>query len=210
MKEITPPGFWTKERVKEIVERERTLNKIREFIPSPNKLIKKYNLGHLVEKERINHMSFSEEYLESLSKKFKHRTEFSNSYPKEYSAARSRGLLDKICSHMEKPTPKGREISFRGVRYSSISQLSKNFNKKNSKVRSRLNNGWTISQALDLSPPPKRKAPHNAISIEYKGKTYSSIQELSNKLGMNRDFVSDKIKEGYSIDEILSLKRKRK
>lgn len=61
------------------------------------------------------------------------------------------GLVSR--ERMEK---RGRTLFFRGARYESIKALASAFKKSGALVRKRLNSGWTIEQALDLTPPPPR------------------------------------------------------
>ena len=47
-------------------------------------------------------IKYSLEYLKKLAEPYSRRIDFKNAYPKEYSAAQHRGILDDVCSHMPK------------------------------------------------------------------------------------------------------------
>lgn len=63
---------------------------------------------------------------------------------------------------------------------------------------------WTVRQAFDLDPPPKRKA-HNALAIEIDGKVFSSREECAEYYSLDHRLIKTRLDRGWSLKEALGI-----
>ena len=63
---------------------------------------------------------------------------------------------------------------------------------------------WTYEQALNLEPPPKRKA-HNALYIEIDGKVFKSRTDCAFHYGIDQRLVHTRLKRCWTLKEALEI-----
>jgi len=92
------------------------------------------------------------------------------------------------------------------LKFNSIKDAAKYFKLPFDNVYQRLNrHEWTIEQALELAPPPKRTA-HNKIEIEVDGRVFNSKTECTDFYGLDLRLVDQRIKrEGWTLEEALGI-----
>lgn len=80
-------------------------------------LIEELTKDYIVKpKKRFVVDRFTDEELEEIAKPYKYRSEFMKANPKAYRAAHRKGIIDKVCAHMEKMPRKRKEYTEDEVR----------------------------------------------------------------------------------------------
>lgn len=91
------------------------------------------------------------------------------------------------------------------TKFQSISKASKHYGINYDTVVQRIKrHSWSVEQALELIPPPLRKA-HNAILIEIEGMKFHSRTECANFFGVDQRLVFTRLKRGWSLKEALGI-----
>lgn len=70
-------------------------------------------------------------------------------------------------------------------------------------VAYRLGVGWTMDQALGLAPARKQKFSGKSIIVD--GKEFSSISAAAREYGKDSSWVSKKIRNGATPDEVFNI-----
>ncbi len=106
------------------------------------------------------------------------------------------------------PTPSGEKtgkaITVMGVTYSSIIKAANAFNLKPALVRERMNKfGWTIEQAFNIAPPPRK--PNNfAKKTVILGVTYESMKSACAAYKISLSAVERRVKNGWTLEEAIT------
>ena len=85
----------------------------------------------------------------------------------------------------------------------TLAQLSKLRNIPVSTLLYRLESGWSIKQCLNLENPPS-KTNIRGTMIEYNGEV-NNLTTWSNKVGINKETLRHRLKNGESIEEALDM-----
>lgn len=94
------------------------------------------------------------------------------------------------------------EIDYNGKRYKSLRQLSSETGINYSTLKHRLyKQNLSINEAIE-------NLDERFTSIELNGKKYSSIKELSNQSGIPQDLINNRLRQGKTINEAISLPKK--
>lgn len=94
------------------------------------------------------------------------------------------------------------------IEFGSIRQAAIHFGKKIALVYARLENGWTLKQALDLESSPKT-VKFTGKEIHAFGKTYKSISAAAADLGISAEPFRLRMKRGLTSEEAFHLARKK-
>jgi len=103
----------------------------------------------------------------------------------------------------------GHPVTARLVKYASISEAARAHGLRPMKVTSRLTkHGWTIEQALGLTPPPPRSGAPIKVEVVIEGKkhTFPSIKSASRALRKDYGTVRSRLQtSGWTIKQALDL-----
>jgi hypothetical protein len=100
------------------------------------------------------------------------------------------------------------EVTIGDKTYGTISEASNALGVKTSRVRDRLQMGWSIEEALGISERKISKTAPKKIVL--KGVEYPSIQAASKKFGIPQFKVYGRMRKGWTIEESLGLKIRKK
>lgn len=95
-----------------------------------------------------------------------------------------------------------------GTLYESILDVAIHFKVNPTTLARRLRTGWSIEQAVEIVPPPKRTG--NAQTVTYNGTTYTNLKHLAEAFGKNVAMLRRKIREGLSIEDAIEDKQLKK
>jgi hypothetical protein len=103
-----------------------------------------------------------------------------------------------------------RQITFEGETL-SLNRMAEKYGHGEATVRYRLDQGWSIKEALLLEVGDQRIFNKNAKLIEYDGK-FLTIKEHAERWGLNLGTVRTRLTRGYSIERVFSpaIKRNKK
>ena len=122
----------------------------------------------------------------------------------KWSPEESAGLIEKHWVGKEIP------VVLSGVEYQSISEaaqvLGKNYKLVHDRYKSK---GWSLDQAFDIEPPPQTKK-FKGVSITVNGKTYKSIAEAANDLGISSEPFRLRIRLGITPDQAYAKAKQNK
>lgn len=105
----------------------------------------------------------------------------------------------------------GIDIEVGGQQYSSISQACTALGKNYKRVYIRLHKyGWTLEQAFDLRPAPKRKKSPNSIRIISSIGEFESVGDASKAVGVKHATITNRLRKGWTHDEALGLVKRNK
>lgn len=100
---------------------------------------------------------------------------------------------------------KSTKLVVNGTLYESILDVAINFKVNPTTLARRLRTGWTIEQAVELDPPPKRTG--NAKKVTYNGTTFTNLKHLAEAFGKNVEMLRRKIRDGLSIEDAIEDKK---
>ncbi len=103
---------------------------------------------------------------------------------------------------------KGKKITINDMTFNSLTDVAIFFNLSPATLARRLRGGWTIEQAIGKDEKPKRIG--NAKRIEFNGVQYLNLKELAKVNNKHPEMLRRKLREGYSLQEIISNEVKRK
>ncbi len=96
---------------------------------------------------------------------------------------------------------RGKEIEYKGIKYSSIKKACEALGLPHTTIRKRIRTGWTIEKALSI-PVITRDS---NTTVVYNEKEYSSKKQLCNELGVNYDAVIKRMSDyGYSLEDAVT------
>jgi hypothetical protein len=104
---------------------------------------------------------------------------------------------------MKKTTSK--KVTVNGRLFPSIKAVSRHYGIADTRVRDRLASGWTLNQALELSPKPKRTST-KAKSVVVDGKVFPSLAAAADCFGINRIAFRARIYAGWSPEEAAEIR----
>ena len=84
-----------------------------------------------------------------------------------------------------------------GVTYATVRAAAKAYGLAHGNVTRRLLHGWTVEQALEIAPPPKREA-HNATRLRTDKGDFKSIRDASLAYGIEEATISQRLRLGWS------------
>lgn len=93
-----------------------------------------------------------------------------------------------------------KSIKVGGKSFSSKNEAAKYFGVRYGNIHRRLRAGWTLEQAFELKPRPKR-ASNNATQIETKKGIFPSIRAASEAYGIDERTLAKRLRDGWSISE---------
>ena len=93
-----------------------------------------------------------------------------------------------------------KELEFQGEKYPSLRALALKLNLNYRNVARRLQNGWSLEQALEHAPAPKLKA-HNARILETMKGNFKSIRAASEAYGIQEQTLAKRLRDGWSVSE---------
>lgn len=97
--------------------------------------------------------------------------------------------------------PKKEKIVFRGKEYNSLSHLARLFGVDPSVLRGRLNNGYTLEEALDKDFSFRHRKLGNKYVVE--GHQYSSLSELAHDMFLDVNVLRARLRKGYTVEEAI-------
>ena len=90
----------------------------------------------------------------------------------------------------------GRSVTVKGKTYISVSAAARAFGVGEHNVRQRISRyGWTLEQALGLTPSPRRK-PTRSIPYSLLGKGFLSFRAACESYGLEESVVRSRLKIG--------------
>lgn len=99
------------------------------------------------------------------------------------------------------------EICVNGKKYPNIANAARDYGQKPSTVRSRLYQGWSLEEALEIESKPKimAKANKKGTKIFVHGEEYKYIKDAAQKYNMSPQVVANRIKRGLTPEQALEL-----
>ena len=94
----------------------------------------------------------------------------------------------------------GRSIVIDGNSFISIKEACDYYDLDYDKVRSRLNNGWTIEEAFEFV-----ERDDSCRSVNLEGKHFNSIKEACKYYNLEYNTVYDRLNRGWSVEEAFEL-----
>lgn len=92
--------------------------------------------------------------------------------------------------------------TYKGIS-ASVATLCEIFSKDYALVSGRLQNGWSIDEAMDYEVGDWAKKKHHYLT--FNGQT-KSIQEFAHEYGFKRSIIGERLKRGWSVEEALTIK----
>ncbi len=100
----------------------------------------------------------------------------------------------------------GISVEIEGQSFPSISKACVELGKNYKRVHGRISKyGWTLAQAFDLAPPPKRSKPQSGVKISCSIGEFVSITEAASAVGLKATTVIRRLKVGWTHDQALGL-----
>lgn len=97
-----------------------------------------------------------------------------------------------------------KKVMYKGVEYNSVKDLCRIHGLNYGVVGNRIRNGWSLDDAVETEEGRGRLAD----SVDYDGKTYTSIAELCRELNLPYSSVCSDYKQGLTIAEIVEKRSK--
>jgi hypothetical protein len=93
-----------------------------------------------------------------------------------------------------------------GNTFTTIDQLAKHYSANPNKVQDRLENGWSVAQAVGLMMKPKTENPYqDVITLSVKGKHYASMNDIAIAFDIKPTDLAREIAAGKTPDEAVKL-----
>jgi len=99
---------------------------------------------------------------------------------------------------------KGQEVSVSGQTFISIAAAARHYGVNEQNVWQRVQQGWSIEQALELTDKPDRVTSRGK-SIEIDGVSFPSIFAAVKKLGLNYATVQERLRNKWSYEQALGI-----
>lgn len=96
-------------------------------------------------------------------------------------------------------------IDGKRVYYSSRAEAARAHGIKPGTLSLRLKKGWTISQALDLSTPPKNANTRHKVGSGEEGREWPSVAEAARKHGLRTGKVYHRLHRGWTVNQALGV-----
>jgi len=93
-----------------------------------------------------------------------------------------------------------KKIIFQGREFSSLKALAAEFQVNYGNVVRRVRTGWTLEQALDIEPAPRRTA-HNSVILKTTKGNFTSIRAASEAYGIQEGTLAKRLRDGWSVSE---------
>jgi len=91
-------------------------------------------------------------------------------------------------------------LTYNGITYRSRLALCKALNIDNWTLKTRLNRGWSLKDAIETPIKPRPK------QVKLNGKVYNSITEAAKAFGLTRTAVATRLSKGWSLEQAFQLK----
>lgn len=102
-----------------------------------------------------------------------------------------------------------REVVVGGKYFNSVEEACKAYNLECSKIKMKLNNGWSYDEAFGLVEKNNRS--HEYLDVyTINGVEYSSIKEACTCIGINYNTVIKRLSRGWSFDEAFGIVHRNK
>ena len=130
-------------------------------------------------------------------------------YKKSFVSTRiARGYTEEqiIDEHIDKGRPinkRGTTRSYRGYTYTSYKDLNKLLGRYDGYVTDCISRGYTEEQIIDEHIDKGRPINKCSITGSYRGYTYTSYKDLSKQLGKCDCYVSNRVHQGYTVEQII-------
>lgn len=113
--------------------------------------------------------------------------------------------IDEALGLIERPL---NQVTVDGKSFANLKLACDAFGHHREKIRSRLNNGWTVDEAFEIverdSKPAKPKAiPVKHFPLEIDGATYSNAQQLADFVGVSVGTIKYRLSNRWSLDELM-------
>ena len=100
---------------------------------------------------------------------------------------------------------KTKSFILNGVAYPSMTEVANAYDLSIQKLSRRLKSGWSLSQAVELEPPPPREKNPASKSVSTKDGDFPSMKAAATYYGVNVANVRARLKLGWSIEEALEI-----
>ena len=102
-----------------------------------------------------------------------------------------------------RPRREGKEITFRGKTFFSETEMCRHYGVCNNVFRQRYHrSGWTLEEALEVRPREMLRP--NSVEVTVGGKTFPTISAASDYFGINRETVSSRLHNGWTLEEAMT------
>ena len=99
---------------------------------------------------------------------------------------------------------KKRHLEIDGFVYASVVDLTKKFGIPSRKIRGRLDsNNWTLRQAVELDPPPKKLG--KKILVSYRDTEYRNAAELARAFNVDSNKYRSRRRKGWNLEQALDI-----
>lgn len=105
--------------------------------------------------------------------------------------------------HRNDAIPSRYKISFAGKQYRKISDIAKDYNMSGKQLHHRLEEGWSLIEALNIPFERKELILHKKLYM-YNDKL-RSVKQLAKITGLSEKCIYDRLKRGWSIEETLEI-----
>ncbi len=97
---------------------------------------------------------------------------------------------------------KTRSLIVNGVKYANAREMANDYDMPVEVVKDRVDKAWAASQAVGLTPPPDGRAP-TLMPIDYNGKYYNSIVDLSEDLKLCISDLVRRVNAGEGVVKVI-------
>lgn len=105
--------------------------------------------------------------------------------------------------HRKVGTPTSNIISYKGKSYRKFSHLAKDYNLTGKQLQHRIEEGWTLQEALEIPFNRKERMLHKKL-YNYNGKLLS-VRQLSKIYGISEKNIYRRLSRGWSIEETIEI-----
>jgi hypothetical protein len=86
-----------------------------------------------------------------------------------------------------------------GVTYPSLREFAKAFSLHYGKLVAQVGRGWTLREVLGIDR--RQRSAHNSLEVALDGKTYSSLADLAENLGLSAGSLRARLYRGLTLEE---------
>ena len=96
-------------------------------------------------------------------------------------------------------------VDFRGKHYASHAALAKEYGIRPNRFHARIKSGWSIPEALGLTPRQRKLPSGRERNVTCDGKVYKDVTKLARAFGISRSVVHDRLRIGWTPEEAVGL-----
>ena len=112
---------------------------------------------------------------------------------------RSQIIFNTYKRNKREGSPTKYKVSYDKKKYSSFSEMAREHNIKEEAFFKRLDNGWSLDEALSI-PVKKENRGNKSLSYKYYDQ-YMTLEEISKITGISKELIQHRIDRGWSIYE---------